>query len=499
MNQKKIGTLLVYFKMIISIIISFIYTPYMLMTLGKSEYGAISIASSMISYLNLIGLGVSSSYVRFNIRVRKKGDREEEYTLNGIYFLLFLVMGIITLIAGIVLVKNAEYVLGDKILPEEYKIVKRLMLICVINMAVSFPGGLFRMMLNAYEKFFFISATEFIATVLQPAVCFMLLLHGHRSIALQVTAMLLSFLQFFLNATYAFHILKLRIVFRRYKLKYIKEIFAFSSFIFLNQIVNTINWNVDNYLTAIFIGTTGTAVYAFGYQFQNYYMTLSTTIANVFAPQLNKLIYDKKMNQINECFCRIGRLQAILLMFVFGVFLNIGKSFVLVFTGSSDYIPSFYVAVILMASTIIPLSQNLGIEIQRAMNKHKFRSVLYMGIAVLNLLVSIPLCKKYGAIGCALGTAFGQIIGNIIIMNIYYQKKIGINVLKYYIEILKVLPSVILAFIICSVGKYFVFIPVTKIGFLSSAVIVSCIYIIVIWMLGLNKYEKQLLIGIIKR
>ena len=46
--------------------------------------------------------------------------------------------------------------------------------------------------------------------------------------------------------------------------------------------------------------------------------------------------------------------------------------------------------------------------------------------------MSIPLSKYYGGIGAAIGTAFSLILGQGVILNIYYQKKVGINILEFW-------------------------------------------------------------------
>ena len=59
----------------------------------------------------------------------------------------------------------------------------------------------------------------------------------------------------------------------------------------------------------------------------------------------------------------------------------------------------------------------------QARNLHQFRSIVYLFIAILNIVNSIQLVKSYGMIGCAVATGLSFIFGHIIIMNIYYQKK----------------------------------------------------------------------------
>ena len=86
---------------------------------------------------------------------------------------------------------------------------------------------------------------------------------------------------------------------------------------------------------------------------------------------------------------------------------------------------------VIMIPLTIPLIQNLGILILQAKNKHAFRSIVYVIIAVVNIAISIPLAKRYGGLGCAIATSGCLFIGNGIIINIYYYR-IGIKVVQFF-------------------------------------------------------------------
>ena len=88
-----------------------------------------------------------------------------------------------------------------------------------------------------------------------------------------------------------------------------------------------------------------------------------------------------------------------------------------------------------MITITTPLIQNVGIEIQRAKNMHQFRSWLYLFMAAGNILINIPLVQNYGGFGAAIGTSLSYLIGNGLIMNIYYHQKIGLNMLYFWKEL----------------------------------------------------------------
>ena len=139
----------------------------------------------------------------------------------------------------------------------------------------------------------------------------------------------------------------------------------------------------------------------------------------------------------------------------------------------------------------VPLIQNLGITILQARNQMKFRSLLYVAIAIASLGISVPLAKQYGGIGCAVGTSLALIGGQIIAMNIYYYKKIHINIPLFWKEIGKmslapigigVIVWILLQQLILSNWWLLV----------VSILLFSVCYVPLIWKVSMNDYERNL-------
>ena len=63
-KELKIGSILSYLQIALGIVIGIAYTPFMLRTLGQSEYGLYNTVSSTIAILSLLSLGFNASYIR---------------------------------------------------------------------------------------------------------------------------------------------------------------------------------------------------------------------------------------------------------------------------------------------------------------------------------------------------------------------------------------------------------------------------------------------------
>ena len=134
---------------------------------------------------------------------------------------------------------------------------------------------------------------------------------------------------------------------------------------------------------------------------------------------------------------RIGRVQWLVLGLLAGGFIVFGRYFILNIYAGKEYEGAYEAALFLVLPILIPLIQNVGIEMQRALNKHQFRSIIYLIIAISNVAISIPLAAKWGAVGAAMGTAISLLVGNGLIMNIFYHKVLRIDMKYFWSEIAK--------------------------------------------------------------
>lgn len=274
-----------------------------------------------------------------------------------------------------------------------------------------------------------------------------------------------------------------------------REIWGFTFFIFLNQIIDQINWSVDRFLLGRMIGTSAVAIYSLGAQINTMYLMLSTSISSVFVPQVNKIVAetndDKKLSVI---FNSVGRIQFLVLSLVMTGFIFLGQPFMR-FWGGKGYGETYYVALWLIIPVTVPLIQNLGIEIQRAKNKHKARDVVYFCIAIANIFLSIPLIRQFSSIGAAIGTTIALIVGNILFMNWYYHKHIGLDIPAFWKSIVSFIPAFILP-VLCGVIIMNYAHVNNLVQLIFWAILYAMVFSVSMWFFGMNESEKRMVINI---
>ena len=111
-----------------------------------------------------------------------------------------------------------------------------------------------------------------------------------------VVTTLITFAQLLANIWFVCFRLKEKFIFNNFDFSLLRNIWGFTFFIFLNQIIDQINWSVDRFLLGRMIGTAAVAVYGLGGQINSMYLMLSSSISSVFIPRVNRIVAEKDDN-----------------------------------------------------------------------------------------------------------------------------------------------------------------------------------------------------------
>lgn len=498
MNQRKIGTLLSYVHILVNNTISILYTPYMLQLMGQSEYGLYGTANSFISYLSVLGVGIGGSYIRFNARYRAAGDREGEKQLNGMFLIVFSCLAGLVCIGGVGCTILAEQLVEETFTPVELYKLRSILLLLTVNMMFTFVANVVMMALQAYEKYIALRVTSLVTAVLTPVVNIIALTMGGRSVTITAISLTISILSYIFYFFYAKSAIKMEFSFRNLRWSVIKEIFVFSGFLFLNSITDQITYSTDNIVLSAVSGTAAVAVYTIGSQFRHYFQQFSTSISAVFAPSINLMVANQKtMSELDSLVTRVGRVQFYVVALLLIGYASIGQDFIRLWAGS-DYSDAYWIGLLLMLSVFIPSFQNVGLEIQKAFNKHKARSIVYFLIALLNIVLTIPCTRQWGPIGAAAATLATTFWGYVVFMNYYYWKHIGMDIPGFWKSIASILPGFVLPMAVGLGINYFLTMD-SYLDILLAAAAISAVYLASVWGFSMNPYERDLLRKIIRK
>lgn len=447
-NQLKAGVVLNYVVIILNTVVGLLYTPYMLRMMGQSEYGLYSLVASVIAYLTVLDLGFGNAIVRYTAKFRAEKKTEEQYEMFGMFFLLYLVIGIIAFGIGLGLYFNVGTLFGDTMTAVELGRARIMMLLLVANLAFTFPMSIWGSIIQAYEDFVFQKSLNIFRIILNTAVMICLLHFGYKAVAMVVVQTIFNVLTLVLNFIYCRRKLNIHIYFRfkHFHWGFLKEVAIYSFWIFLNAIMDRVYWSTGQFVLGAMVGTAAVAVFAIAIQLEGMYMQFSTAISSVFLPKVTAMVAtNRSRKEISDLFIRTGRIQYIVLAYILSGFIIFGRQFIELWAGA-DYSDAYIISLLFFIPLTVPLIQNLGITILQARNEMKFRSVLYIIIALVSLAMQIVLTRYFGGIGCAMGVSGALVVGQILIMNVYYRRRQDLDIKTFWKEISKmsIIPIVLI-------------------------------------------------------
>ena len=498
LNQLHTGVILSYINLGIGSIVPLIYTPIMLRLLTQSEYGLYSLASSVISYLSLLNFGLGSAVIRYITKYRVLNNKNDEERIIGLFLFLYSILGILVCIGGIILVLLTDKFFSNGLTLLEITKLKILIIIMSFNTAISFPGSVFSSITISHEKFIFRKFIDMISTIATPIFNLFALFLGFASIGMTLASTILQAIIIPINIIYCFKVLDVRPRFRSMPFNILSEIIDFSAFIFLGSIVDMLYWSTDKVLIGAMIGTASVAIYNVGGTFNNMVQQLALGITGVLTPKITGMVFNNSQKyELSNLLIKTGRLQYIIVSLTVSGFIVFGKQFI-IFIAGKGYEESYTIALLTMIPLIVPLIQNVALNIIVAQNKHKFRAIVYLIVAIINVISTVVIIRFYGIIGAAICSCIAFCIGNVLIMNIYYYKVIGLDIVRFWKNIYDMSLVPILMIILGNIFIFYVGIETIR-KFLLGVIIYTLIFSILTFKLSMNNYERQIITKPIKR
>lgn len=496
--NRRVGVILSYVFMIFEVLSTLLITPFIIRTLGQAEYGVYKLAASINAYLLLLDLGMGNAIVRYIAKYRSNNDKDAERKFFGVATLFYLVIAIIALVIGVYLVDVFPVMFSKGLLPDEIILGQKLLVITMINSAITLGTATFNNIIIAYEKFAISRGASIIQIILRMILTVIVLNVGMGSMGIVSVNLLMTIVCRLTFALYVLIKIRLKPKFRGLEIKFIKEIIVYSSFILLQMVATQINATADQILLGTMVSSSAIiiGIYGIGTQIVSYFQSIGASFTSILMPGIVKLVENNGTKE-NICYemIRIGRIIFMVLGLVWVGFIVFGKEFVILWAGQENT-DAYYVGVILMSAYLFYLVESVGTQVLWAKNIHKEQSILKIMIVITNIILTIILIKWNPLIGATIGTFLSIVLGDVIVMNIIFSKKLYISLKKYYKELLKgIAPCLCFSLVI---GYFISMLKIVGwIALITKCLCLFVVYSILLIVFGMNSYEKNLLLSIL--
>ena len=492
-NQMKSGVLIGYINIVLSMCANIFLTPLLISSLSDECYSIYKVMQAFAGPLIMLNLGIATIVTRCIAKYRSKegGDiREKENTL-ALCMLISTVMAVVVLIAGLIMRALIPKIYGQNYSPELISLAQEMFLTLIITTALNILMDTLKGCVLGNERFLFSSAMQSFQYVVRFGAIWIVVQLGYGALAVTRVDLIVTILIALAYLVYVKLVLHEKVHLYCFDKKELAAIASFSLAILLQAIINQVNNNVDTIILGAYVAEKEMiTMYASALSIYSIYNSIVSVFSGVYLPKTTKMIEKNSTGEELTDFVIVpGRIQAIIVMAVLCGFTLFGKNFITVWIGE-QYINASYITLMLLIPVSVPLVQNICLCILDAQLKRLFRSVTLFIMAVLNVLFTLIFVRFWSYWGAAIGTVLSLTIGHIIIMNIYYQKVIHLNVFRMFREMFRgTAPAALLSSAVCV--PFALLMPNTWLFFIVKCMIFLSVFMVLEWKMGLNQQEKN--------
>lgn len=491
-KQIKYGGVISYLLIALNVILGLVYTPWILHEIGSSHYGLYTLAGSLIS-LFLMDFGMSAAVTRFVALYRAQNNQKKiaEF-LSVAVKLYFMIMAIISVVLVVVYFNiNRIY---SNLTTDELETFRTVFILTGVCVIICFPVNICNGVLNAYEEYIELKLSEVFNRVGTVIVTIIALSHHGGLIALILINEGFNLLTFLIKLWLIRRNIPLKLELSYFNLREMKEAFSFSLWTTMISISQSMIFNIMPTILAMTLDTMAITLYGFANVIEGYVSTITGAINGMFLPKISRITVDEKdASQVLPLMIKVGRInQSIVILLLTGLIV-LGREFVSLWVGE-EYALLYPCILVLTFPYFISASQQIANSSITALNKVKYSAIINIVTGVFNLTAAYFVSKKFGVIGvCAtIGcTSLLRLIAN----NIVYVKILKINIGRFFLECQgKLLPAAVISLgIAFLIDRSIQLLQGSWMGFFVKVLLIVLEYFLCMWMIGWNRFEKELL------
>lgn len=448
MNKKK--NLITALSLQIFTMLSGLILPRLIIsTFGSEINGMISSITQFLSFISLLEGGLGAVVLA---ELYKPIEEKDDEKINSIiiscqkfFSQLAIVFTIYTVILGCIY----GYVLKNKY---SFGFVCSLVFILAFTTLVQYLFSItYKLLLQAQQKIYLVNIIS-AATIILNLILSVLLIYIYPEIHIVKLGSAIVFLiqpifySYFTEKKY--RKIKVKDCVEEYKLGNRWDGFA-------QNLAHFVNLNIDIAIITIFLSLTEVSVYSVYMLPITTLRLLISSMTNSYQSALGKYIAQGNFLELKKSFQKFDNMNLLISISMFGTCILLINPFVSIYTkGISDtnYYQPIFAIIILLANMFYCMREPYRFLILAA---GKFKETNFGAImeAVLNLVLSLVLIKKFGLIGVAVGT-FIAIVYRFGYFIVYLKKNILLKNYKEYIQpIIKTVIIVVINIYVYAVVK----------------------------------------------
>lgn len=492
-RQIKYGALLSYTGVVLYILIGILYTPWMIRHIGQAQYGLYTLVYSIIAFF-AFDFGISAAALRFIAKYLAEGCQDKVNRCLSIIYRLYIYIDFI-IFTILIVVYFLIPTIYRELTPSQVEEFKTIYIIASLFSVISFPFVTLNGILSAYEKFVQLKTCDLLAKVCTVLTCVICLWLGYGLFALVLTNATVGLLFVAIKFLVVKKETPVKVNLSIFERAELKRILSFSGWTMVVALCQRCIFSLAPSVLGFYDSASAIAVLGIAISLEAYNYTFSYALNGLFLPKISRIL--NETGNVLPLMIRVGRMQILIIGLALICFVFIGKSFITAWVGDA-YNEAYYCALLFIIPSFFLLPADVADQTLVASGKVKYRAMVYLTMAAVNLILSILFTRFWGLYGLASSIFIAYMVRNICLYYMY-SSKLGINIIQFFKETyLKMALGIAIALIPCFAISYFIVLQGWE-HVIVNGILIAVSYVVAMYLFALNSEEKKLILSPVRK
>lgn len=474
----------------------FLLTPVILKHLGPEKYGFWAILTSLVTYLTMFNFGLNTAVAKYTAEYMAKDRRNDVASLISTTAVTMAVLGVVILVVCVIVSPLVPWLfnLGGSLLSES----KVAFIITALNVCLMLLWGIFGNALYGLQRvdlWMLLRTGHLLLCAALVAISLKVGLGLIGVVAAMTTSHIVLLIAF--SRILASKPFEVRCRPRLASFRMLREIAPFSGRTFILGLCNCLSNYKDYIVIGVLLGSAMVTPYEVVYKLCIQATFFFSVISNTLFPKFAVMYAKGDVEHLRLAYMHVAKLSLAIMVPVALCLLLYGETFIGLWVGRDNF-AGYGVLGTLVAMSVVHAIGTPTVNVIQSIGKNREITCSEVVNALLNLVLSVVLLKRYGIVGVAIGTLGASLLTSSWVLIYSAHKHINLEVKRYFLAAL--MPPILAGFataFVAVVLRSVVPMPGSIVSLLVCCAVIVLIYIVVYVLFFINIEERRLYLGFV--
>ena len=481
---------------VVTLVIRFFLTPFILHRLGDTQFGLLALVGSVVGQGELLDLGIKAALMKYVAEHHSQGKYIEARRLIATSFLLYCGLGLLALLLALAIAPIFPHLFN--VPPSDRATAIYVVQLMGIQIAIAVPGAAPAAVLWGLHRYALVNALIILSTVLSAVLTVAILLFGGGVTEMVAAGIPLALGMLVVGIGLLNRVApELRATWRDARRELVRSVLSFSGATFIIQTGFSLLTKVDEIIIGAFLPISSVSPYTIARRLSAMPQMVTEPCLGAFLPVASQLQAEGEADRLQSFYLIGSRVTLAICVPLACLLIALAGPLLALWVGPeySSYAP---IVIILALAGIAEISHWPANEILQGIARHRGLAPGYTCAALANIGLSVALVRPYGLVGVALGTLIPSTVLSVCYVWPYASRVIGVSwhILLKRVLLPTLLPAVPMIAVIYGAARIVEPSGLIAIGVTAAAALATYAAVYLTW--GAGVPERQLVHSLLR-